>query len=100
MSESMKAGAILHTGARLLWALPGDQESAAHLYGGDRSSGSGEAALPEGNTLLSEETVNLGRMGWWPPEWFDYNGTYAQARKPPQTLEPTMSCNHTVELCM
>jgi len=47
MSESMKAGVILHTGVRLIWALPRDQELVARLYGGDRSPGSGEAALPE-----------------------------------------------------
>jgi len=44
MLESMKAGVIRHTGVRLLWSLPGDQELAARLY-------SSQAALTEGSLL-------------------------------------------------
>jgi len=54
-----ESGSDIFTGLRLLWALPRDQELADRLYGGDRSSGSGEAALPEGNALSSEGTINL-----------------------------------------
>jgi len=56
-----KSGSDTSYRVRLLWALPGDQELVARLYGGDRSSGSGEAPLPEGNASSSEGSINLER---------------------------------------